>query len=80
MLVRKASFPVIHAAALDRRGDVKGGPFSEGVFPASGQFGTITVDDRGGEQVEIVLAGWNYRGERLVEYAFTRKLGISRPR
>lgn len=77
---RKASFPVIHAAALDRRGDVKGGPFSEGVFPGSGQFGTITVDDRGDEQVNVVLAGWSYRGERLVEYAFTRKLGIPRQR
>ena len=67
-------------AELSRRGDVKGGPFSEGVFPGSGQFGTITVDDRGDEQVDVVLAGWSYRGERLVEYAFTRKLGIPRQR
>ena len=34
-----AGFPVFHAAALDRPGGVKGGPYSEGVFPGGGQFG-----------------------------------------
>ena len=67
-------FPVMHAAALDRRGGVKGGPFSEGVFPGSGQFGTITVRDHGGRTVSVTLAGWNYRGERLVQYSFARTL------
>jgi hypothetical protein len=72
------SFPVMHAAALDRRGDVKGGPFSEGVFPGSGQFGTVTVTDDGGARVTVRLTGWNHRGERLVEHAFTRTLGDPR--
>ena len=40
-----AGFPVFHAAALDRQGSVKGGPYSHGAFPDGGQFGLITVDD-----------------------------------
>ena len=65
-------FPVMHAAALDRRGDVKGGPYSEGAFPGSGQFGTLTIRDGGGATMSVTLSGWNYRGERIVEHSFTR--------
>ena len=71
-------FPVLHAAALDRRGDVKGGPFSEGAFPGSGQFGTLTIRDDGGSTVAITLAGWNYRGERIVQHSFTTTLASNR--
>jgi PhoD-like phosphatase len=67
-------FPVIHAAALDRRGDRKGGPYSEGAFPGSGQFGTMSVRDTGRATLSVTVAGWNYRGERIVEYSFTRTL------
>jgi hypothetical protein len=70
----RRGFPVLHAAALDRRGGVKGGPYSEGAFPGSGQFGTITVRDDGGSTVSVELAGWTYRGERLIEHSFTRTL------
>lgn len=65
---------MLHGAALDRRGDVKGGHYSEGAFSGSGQFGTITVRDDGGPSVSITLAGWTYRGERIVEYSFTTRL------
>ena len=64
-----AGFPVVHAAALDRRGDVKGGPYSEGAYPGSGQFGTLTVRDRG-SRLDVELAGRRYDGRRLVSYAF----------
>ncbi|HEX2496673.1 MAG TPA: hypothetical protein VHK46_07540, partial [Gaiellaceae bacterium] len=67
-------FPVMHAAALDRRGDRKGGPYSEGALPGSGQFGTMSVRDTGRATLLVTLAGWNYRGERIVEYSFTRTL------
>jgi phosphodiesterase/alkaline phosphatase D-like protein len=69
------SFPVMHAAALDRRSEVKGGPYSEGAFGGSGQFGTVSVRDVGGSRVAVTLTGWNYRGERLVSYSFARRLG-----
>jgi hypothetical protein len=69
------SFPVMHAAALDRRSEVKGGPYSEGAFGGSGQFGTVSIRDRGKSRVEIILEGWDYRGERLVSYTFARTLG-----
>jgi hypothetical protein len=59
------SFPVIHAGALDRPGSLKGGPYSEGAFPGGGQFGVMTVDDRGGAAVGVTLAGYDWEGTEL---------------
>jgi membrane-associated phospholipid phosphatase len=64
-------FPILHAAALDRPGNTKGGPYSEGERPGAGQFGTLRIDDDGGSTVGVELAGWNWRGERLLSHAFT---------
>ncbi len=64
-------FPVFHAAALDRPGEVKGGPYSEGAVPGGGQFGTITVVDGGGETVSVTMTGANWRGEELLTKTFT---------
>ena len=62
-------FPVIHAAALDRPGSVKGGPFSEGAFPGSGQFALLTfVDD--GDGVVLEVSGRNYLDEEVVAHRF----------
>jgi phosphodiesterase/alkaline phosphatase D-like protein len=72
------SFPVMHGAALDRRSEVKGGPYSEGAFGGSGQFGTVSVRDTGGSQVRVTLEGWNYRGQRLVSHTFARTLSADR--
>ena len=36
--------PVFQAAALGRNGKIKGGPFSHGVFPGIGQYGTIQIN------------------------------------
>ncbi|MCZ2860611.1 alkaline phosphatase D family protein [Blastococcus sp. VKM Ac-2987] len=66
-----AGFPLLHAAALDRPGSVKGGPYSEGAYPGAGQFGTVTVDDDGGSAVTVTLAGWTWTGERLVSHRVT---------
>ncbi len=59
-----AGFPVMQAAALDRNGSVKGGPYSEGTFPnvrrgdlETGQFGVMTVRDAGGGEVCIDWSG-----------------------
>ena len=40
-------FAVFHTAALDRPGNVKGGPYSGGAFPGFGQYGVIDVHDDG---------------------------------
>lgn len=65
-----ASFPVMHAAALDRHGGIKGGPYSEGAFPGSGQYGVVQIDDDG-TSVGVTLVGRNYSGEEIVRYAFS---------
>lgn len=62
-------FPLLHAAALDRPGSVKGGPYSEGTFPGGGQFATMDVDDDG-SSVDVTFTGWNWEGEELVRYEF----------
>jgi phosphodiesterase/alkaline phosphatase D-like protein len=64
-----AGFPVFHAAALDRPGGVKGGPYSEGTFPGAGQFGTLAVHDSGGNQVTMTLTGRTWDGRVLVEHS-----------
>jgi phosphodiesterase/alkaline phosphatase D-like protein len=66
----RAGFPVLHSAPLDRHGSVKGGPFSDGAFDGSGQFGTMTVRDDG-RRLAITLEGWSHTGERLVGQTFT---------
>lgn len=64
-------FPLLHAAALDRPGSVKGGPYSEGAHPGAGQFGTVAVADDGGPTVTVSLAGWTWEGEQLVSHTVT---------
>jgi alkaline phosphatase D len=62
-------FPVVHAAALDRRGSVKGGPYSHGSFPNrvtllganDGQFVLMDVTDTGGDTVCARWTGKRYR-------------------
>jgi len=64
-------FPVLHAAALDRPGSTKGGPYSHGAFPGGGQYGTIDVFDDGGPNVRVSLAGLSWERETIVSYEFT---------
>ena len=63
-------FPVLHAAALDRPGGEKGGPYSHGAFPGSGQYGQLEISDDGGPTVTVGLSGRNWEGEELVRYEF----------
>jgi hypothetical protein len=65
-----SGFPVLHAAALDRLGSVKGGPFSHGRYPGAGQFGVVTVDDRGHE-IGIELCGRSWTGAEIISHSFT---------
>ncbi|MEZ4520697.1 MAG: alkaline phosphatase D family protein [Thermomicrobiales bacterium] len=66
-----AHFPVFHAAALDRYGTTKGGPYSEGEYPGGGQFGIVSVEDDGGDEIAITLSGRNWRGDEIVSYRYT---------
>jgi phosphodiesterase/alkaline phosphatase D-like protein len=64
-----AGFPLLHAAALDRPGSVKGGPYSEGAYPGAGQYGLVTFRyEAGGLTVE--MKGLNWTGETVVDYSF----------
>ncbi len=62
-------FPVVHAAALDRRGSVKGGPYSHGPYPNrsslfgdnDGQFVLMDVEDDGRGDVCVTWTGKRYR-------------------
>ncbi|WP_322818636.1 alkaline phosphatase D family protein [Tepidiforma sp.] len=60
-------FPVYHAAALDRRGSLKGGPYTEGAHPGGGQFGLLTIEDRDTE-ILVTFSGRNWRGEELIHH------------
>ena len=58
-------FPVLQAAALDRPGTVKGGPYSHGTFPGSGQYGRLEIDDDGSDTVTVHLSGHTWDGREL---------------
>ncbi len=59
-------FPVLHAAALDRPGHTKGGPYSEGAFPGGGQFGLVDVTDDGGDRITVTLSGRDWEANEIV--------------
>lgn len=58
----------LHAAALGRPGSVKGGPYSHGAFPGSGQYGVLDITDDGGDDVCVYYRGVNIYKGVLVEY------------
>jgi hypothetical protein len=66
----EAGFVVMQAAALDRVGSLKGGPYSEGAYPGGGRFGTMRVIDDGAT-LEVVLSGKDWTGAEIVGYEFT---------
>lgn len=68
-------FPLMHAAALDRPGHTKGGPYSEGMIPGSGQFGLLEVDDHG-DRLDIRLTGHNWQGDTLISYSYSLGVGV----
>ncbi len=62
----RAAVPVLHGAALDRPGKVKGGPYSHGAYPGAGQFGTVAVRDDG-QAMDVTLRGLDWTGRVVVE-------------
>jgi hypothetical protein len=61
---------VLHAAAMGRPGSIKGGPYSHGAFPGSGQYAVMDVTDEGGKdgRVCIYYRGMNIYKGKLVEF------------
>lgn len=70
-------FPVLHAAALDRPGSKKGGPYSEGAFPGAGQFATMAVEDDGGDTIRVEWQGYDWELNEIVGLEMTFDLGQS---
>ena len=68
-----AGFPLFQAAALDRAGSVKGGPYSGPVLPGGGHFGLVRVDDDG-RTVRVTIEGRDWQDEVL----FTRTFETTR--
>lgn len=64
-------FPVMQAAALDKEGSVKGGPYSEGAYPGRGQYGLMRVTDAGAATVDVAWSGWNQSAEQVVGLRFS---------
>jgi hypothetical protein len=58
----RTGFPLLQAAALDRKPSVKGGPYSGPVLPGSGQFGLVRVAP-GDDGVRLTVEGvdWHDR-------------------
>lgn len=52
-----AAMPVFHAAALDRGGSTKGGPYTHGPFADDGQFALISVTDSGDDEICLDFSG-----------------------
>lgn len=63
--------PVFQAAALDRKGSDKGGPFSHGTKPGRGQFGRMRIKDDG-TKLQVEWTGMNADGEVVkgMEHSF----------
>jgi phosphodiesterase/alkaline phosphatase D-like protein len=65
-----AGFPVLQAAALDRPGSAKGGPYSNGSFPGGGRFGVVEVQDDG-DSLTVTLKGTTWDGIDLTSLRYT---------
>jgi hypothetical protein len=65
-----AGFPLFHAASLDRKGSIKGGPYTGPVIPGGGQFGLVTVRDDG-TRVRVTMKAMNWQDEVLFTRTFT---------
>ncbi|CEG49340.1 mitogen-activated protein kinase [Plasmopara halstedii] len=61
---------VLHAAALGRPGSIKGGPYSHGAFPGSGQYAVLDVTDDGEKEGSVCLyyRGMNIYKGQLIEF------------
>ncbi len=64
-----AGFPLLHAAALDRPGATKGGPYSVGAIGGSGLYAVVDVTDDG-SAIEVAVQAKRYDGDVLLAHTF----------
>lgn len=65
------NFPTFNAAAMDRSGSTKGGPYSGGTIAAGGQYGLMAVTDNGGDQITLRFSGLRHGEGELMTHTFT---------
>lgn len=63
------AFPLMHSASMDRKGSIKGGPFSMEPVPGGGQFAIMRVEDTG-EMIEVEWTGHDYEDNQLLGLRF----------
>ena len=61
------AFPLLHAAALDRPGGIKGGPYTHGPLAGGGQFAIVEVEMGANGVDQVVLRAVDWRGTPLLE-------------
>lgn len=61
-----APIRIFQAAAIDRPGSYKGGPYSHGYSRESGQFGVVEVTDDGGKEVCFTWYAFHKSGKAVV--------------
>ncbi|HEX9995817.1 MAG TPA: alkaline phosphatase D family protein [Abditibacterium sp.] len=62
---------VAHAAALARRGSVKGGPYTVPAIPGTGQYGMMEVTDNGGDSIGLRFIGKHYKDGIKIDRSFS---------
>ncbi len=67
------AFPLVHAAALDRPGSFKGGPYSDEVSEGGGQFGLLDIRDDG-NSVTVSVEGRSWDGGTIFSHEFVPRL------
>lgn len=68
--------PLFQAAALDRPGSTKGGPYSEGTSQGGTRYGKVTVTDNGGD---IISLFWEGKINGILWKSLTVNLSIFQP-
>ncbi len=68
------AFPVFQAAAFDRTGSIKGGPYSTVPVPGRGHFGLVEVTDTGGDTISVKLSGRDVADGEIMRMSLTYPL------
>lgn len=68
------AFPVFQAAAFDRKGSIKGGPYSTLPVPGRGHFGLVEITDTGGDTISVKLSGRDLRDGEVMRMSLTYPL------
>lgn len=68
-------FPLVHVAALDKAGSVKGGPYTHGPIAGGGHYAAIDITFTA-DQLDVDVRAMNGRRQRLLQYRFSREIHV----